>query len=254
MSQKPTNHQPMLRAVPDLPPIDEQAPQEQALHEQAQQQEIALSERRFTFPTVVMTGGRLVLGAVLPYLMIRGRKGASIGAAIAAASDKESTAADMIDRRWPGWGRSEFGMRTDPIVDGIFGGGMVIGTLGSPNTSRSAKVAAAITAVKVGKQATWAYDANKRHLEAFGEPYAAKVEMVGKTGTASMLMATELGAITGDLDPKKKRQVAARRAAGQGAVAFATAGLVLGEVARRRHAKKLDAKLAAHAATKKMVA
>ena len=227
----------MSELVPVAPtPTSEQPPVEV--------EDLTHGDRILTVPNA-MTAFRGIMGVLLPVYMARGGKLASIGVGLGSVSDLESPAADAIDKKWPGWGRSKLGKRGDPIVDTEFGAGLAVGVIISPKTSRLAKAGAVLTAIKVGIQTIWAVDANRKHLEAFGNPYVADVGMTGKTGTAFMLAGIGLGVLTGDLNPAKEKQRAIRDGAGIGAVLFAAAGLVLGELARKKHDQTLKAKLAA---------
>lgn len=226
----------MLLRAPENPTT---IPQAQEAHHNT-----AAGEHVFTLPNM-MTAARAAMSVVLPFYMANanGGKRASLMTAIGAASDKESTVADLVDKRWPGWGRSELGKRADPIADTLFGAGVNGGILASPHTSRGAKAAAVISTIKVMNQTRWAIAADKKHRQALGEPYVADVGRLGKVGTFSMLVGTALATATGDLNAEGKKQGPLRKAAGIGAVLFATTGLAFGELARKKHDRVLNAKL-----------
>lgn len=181
---------------------------------------ISHSEHIATVPNS-MTALRGLMAIALPIYMRRGGKYASVGAVIGAASDKESTVADLIDKKHPGWGRSELGKRADPIADTAFRAGVGAGVLISPKTSGMAKLAATLNTAKVIEQTAWAVKADKKHRNEFGTPLVADVDKIGKIATATMLASTGLGALTGDLNPNKRSQSQIRNAAGVASIGLA---------------------------------
>lgn len=223
-----------------LPIIEEQAEQPiPGVH--------AHSEHIFTVPNG-MTLARFIAGVALPVYMAKGGEHVFPFAATAAGTDKEGTVAGLIDRYFPGWGRTELGKRADPIADTTFGAGFSVGTILSPRMPLASRVGAAISTAKVAEQTAWAVRADKRHREEFGEPLVADVDKVGKLATALMLTGAATSALASDLNPENKVERRLRFGLGLGSVALAGAGYALGKRAWKQHDRNLQAKIAAHRA------
>ncbi len=206
-----------------------------------------LAREHLMTPANLMTFSRALLGVALPRYMARGGKHAGALVALGALTDREGDVARWVDSKgYEGWGSTSLGARIDPIADTVFGAGIAAGITVSPNASRTVKLASAINGIKVAKQSAWAIAADKKHREVTGEAYVAKVDKVGKRGTALMLASEGAAAVATKLSSEKPSQAKARKALEVTSVVLAGAGLIFGEQARRSHDKKLKAKLAAY--------
>ncbi len=206
-------------------------------------EQIDHSNDKTVTPGDVMTYSRPPLASIAAWMLLTGRRPASIVAGIAMATDMEGQVCRWIDKTWPnsGYGSTEHGARRDPIADtmamGILGGAI----LGSPKVSASGKIATATVFGVEGYKTQWALRSNAKFKNFTGEPLILPASADGKEAMAEKMTAIEFAIATNDVD----NQVL-KAALGAGAMAFAGVGSYRGERARRAYEPLIEDLIAHH--------
>ncbi len=207
------------------------------------------NDKPFT-PADVLTVSRPVLAATAGYMLLHGKRPASVVAAAAAATDMEGVLARAIEKRWPGsgWGITEHGAEWDTYADAT--ALLIIGAcaLKGPRVSLMGKAAIFEIIGQEGSKAGWAMYQNARYQQAEEGRLYLPPSLQGKEAMAEKLVGAVFAVATNDFDDLRMRT-----GLGVAALGFATTGAIRGELARRSYQPMIDEMMEAAAAQPQLI-
>lgn len=215
-------------------------------------------DKPFT-PADALTISRPILAAKAARMLVRGEVGVTPVVIAMAATDMEGKLARLIDKLYPGsgWGSTAHGAPWDTYADTLALLTVGQAALLAPRVSKPAKAAMGLVLAQEGYKASWAFKRNRAfresvrnhegvliELKSFGAidelPALPKklelpTSLKGKESMAEKLTAAVAAVATNDFD-----NALLRSTLGTTAMAFATAGVLRGEAARREYEPVID--------------